>query len=77
MLHQALIGDPINGMITLGGPSLDTLKLLISMILDHTLGDTLTSIVSNFHFGKRPIAREMTTFGFYVRAHVSEHVNSY
>ena len=26
-------------------------------------GDILESIVSNYHFGERPVAREMTTFG--------------
>ena len=39
------------------------------------LGDILTSIVSNSHFGKRLVARDMTICGFYVGPHVNEHVD--
>ena len=37
----------------------------------------LHSIVSNSHFGKRPIVEDLTTLGSHVGAHVSESVNSY
>ena len=72
-LHQALIWDPINRTITPGGSSLDPLKLIILIILGalwvhQTLGDMLNIIVSNSHFGKRPTAREMTTFVSHVGA---------
>ena len=40
------------------------------------LGNMLTSIVSNSHFGKRLVARDMTIFGCHVGRRVSENVNS-
>mgnify|MGYP000267374036 CR=1 FL=1 len=66
-------------MVTPGGHLLDPSKLTILIIFDPlwvcgALGDMLTNIVSNSHFGKRPTAREMTTFVSHV---VSESVNSY
>ena len=52
-------GTAIKGMVTTGGVSLDFSKLINLIILGslcvhEALGDMLTSIVSNFHFGKRP-----------------------
>ena len=50
------------------GTSLDRLKLMILIILGacwvyQGLLDMLRTIVSNSHFGRRPIDKEMTTFG--------------
>ena len=61
---------------------LDHVKLIILIILwafwvYQGYLDMLSTIVSNSHFGKRPIAREMTTFVSNVGVHVSESVNSY
>ena len=38
------------------------------------LGYILTSVVSDFHFGKRPGARDMTTLGSHFLPHVTENV---
>ena len=35
-----------------------------------------TSIVSNSHFGKRPVARDMTIFSFYFLSHVTNYIFS-
>ena len=39
--------------------------------------ETCLIALSNAHFGKRSIARDLTIFGFHVGAHVSESMNSY
>ena len=69
-------------MVTLGGPSLHPSKLIILTILDAlwvygTLGAILTSIVSNSHFGKRPVARAMKLFSPHFPPNVTNHVFSY
>ena len=69
-------------MVTSGRPLLGSLKLIILIILGalwvyRALGDMLSIIVSNSHFGKRSAARVMIIFGSHVGAHVSESVNSY
>ena len=69
-------------MVTSRGLPLDALKLIISIILEAlwvcwALGDMLSIMESNSHFRKRSVAKEMTTFGCHVAAHVSESVNSY
>ena len=48
-----------------GDPSLDLSKLIDSIIctafwVGGALGSILTIIVSSYHFGKRPVARDMT-----------------
>ena len=61
------------------GTPLDTLKLIILLVVrafwvDHGLLDMLDTIESTSHFGKRPIARAMTT----IRSHVdTKSANSY
>ena len=57
------------------GASLDPSKLINLFFLDFSwvceaLGNKLTSMVSNSHFGKRLVARELTTFGFHVGPHI-------
>ena len=42
-----------------------------------TLGNILTSIVSNSYFGERPVVGDMTVFGSHVGLHVSENACSY
>ena len=66
-------------MVTSGGPALDPSKLMNFIILGslwvhEALGDMLTSIVSNSHFGKRPGARDMTIFGCHVGPHIPNFV---
>ena len=84
LYHQGgvRIKRPIKGMVTPGGFSLDLSKLIISIILHalwvwEALGDILTSIVSNSHFGKRSVARDITIFGFYCLLHVTNNACSY
>ena len=48
-----------------------------SFWVERTLDMILTSVVSNSHFGKRPVARDMTIFGSNVGPHVSENVCLY
>ena len=62
------------------GAPLDPSKLMIFIIFDplwvcEALGDILTSIVSNSYFGKRPGAREITTFGSIVSFMLPEMLN--
>ena len=62
------------------GRALDPSKHLILIIFDplwayRTLGDILTNIVSNSHFGKRPVARAVTIFVTHVLPQVTEDVN--
>ena len=38
--------------------------------MSQALGNILTSIVSNSHFGKRPGARDVTVFGYHVGPHI-------
>ena len=40
------------------------------------LGDMLTSIVSNYHFGKRPGARDITIFSIHALYHVNNKICS-
>ena len=47
----------------------------IPLWLCEALGDILTSIVSNSYFGKRPGAREITTFGSIVSFMLPEMLN--
>ena len=78
-LPFGLLGSPINRgpnnrMFTFSDPP-QPLKTFYWINLEtfwvyQGLLDMLTTIVSNSHFGKRPIAREMTIFGFHVRPHV-------
>ena len=72
----------INRMVTSGRPVPDPLKLIILIILGalwvyRSLGDMLSIVVSNSHFGTRLGARDMTILGSHVGAHVIESVNSY
>ena len=69
-------------MVTPGGPFLDPSKLIVLIIFDplwvyEALGNTLTSIVSNSHFGKQPVAPGMTIFVSHVLPHVNGNVFSY
>ena len=62
-----IVIGPIKGMVTSGGHTLDPSKVIFCLILGtlqvhEALGDMLTSIVSNSHFGKWPGARDMTIF---------------
>ena len=58
-------------MVTPRAPPLDPSKLIISIIFDSlwvcgAFGDMLTSIKSNYHFAKRPGARDMPMLGSHV-----------
>ena len=69
----------IKGMVTSGGRTLDSSKL-INLIISGSLwvyeavGDMLTSIVSNSDFGKRLGARDMTIFGTHFLFHFTNKV---
>ena len=72
----------VKGMVTPGALSLDPSKLMLFIIFDtlwvcETLGDILTSRVSNSHFGKRRGARDMTTFGSHSLPHVTGNIFSW
>ena len=61
-------------MVTPSGPSLDPSKLINFIILDYLwvyedLGDILSGIVSNSHFGQRPEDRDMTIFASHASPH--------
>ena len=72
----------IKEMVTPGGPFLDPSKLndvlaLVALWVNGALGDILSSIVSNSHFRKRPVARDMTIFGSHILPHVTGNVFTY
>ncbi len=75
----------ITGMVTPRGRPLDTSKLIILIILEalwvhEALGDMLTSIVSNSHFGNRPGAKDMIIiiiFSSHFLSHVSNNIFPY
>ena len=53
------------------GPVIGPIKGLTSFWVGRALGNMLTSIVSNSHFGKRPVARDMTICGSHFLPHVT------
>ena len=86
MIDQGLIEVLLRGILLMGwSPPEDNprpLKLIILVILGAlwvygVLGDILTSIVSNFQFGKRSVARDMTISGFHFLANVTNNIFSY
>ena len=66
-------------MVTPGGHSLDLLDLMnfIICVSFWVLGNIVTSIVSNSHFGERPVIRNTSILGSHVGPRLSENVNSY
>lgn len=77
-LHTGSIIGPFKGTIGMymasWGTPLDPSKLINLIIFDPflvcgALGNILTAIVSNYHFGKRLGARDMTIFGFHFGGH--------
>ena len=75
MRALSLQGRYENRIIPSGNLTLNRLKPIIFIILGafcvyQTLGDVLTSIVSNSHFWKRPGARDMTILGAHVGSHI-------
>ena len=72
----------IKGMVTSGGALLDPSKAISfitfgSLWVHDALGNMLTSIVSNPHFGKRPGTRHMTSCSSHFLPHVTNNVFSY
>ena len=64
------------GMVTPGGPPLDPSKPVHLITFDpfwvvEALGNISTSIVSNSHFGKRPVARDTTIFKYHFLPNVT------
>lgn len=58
-------------------PRLINFNILSPLWVSETLDNILTRIVSNYHFGKQLVARDMTICGSHVGPHVSENINSY
>ena len=80
-LLMTLLGAPLRAWSPPGGlPSTPQLLDFIAFgffWVDAAFGNILSSIVLNSHFGKRPVARDITIFGSHFLPHVTEHVDSY
>ena len=78
---NGLIKGSIKGMVSPGDRPRPS-KLFYFFISDSlwvyvALGNILSSIVSNSHFGKRPVASDMMIFGLHFLLQITESVNYY